>query len=78
MTTNLESPLSPLQLELLKAFAMPTVDDGDLLEIRKLLSRYFAQKASSQAQQIVTERGLTVADIDAIAHQHSRSSTLPR
>ena len=32
-------PLSPLQLELLKAFAKPSADDNDLLKIRKMLSQ---------------------------------------
>ena len=74
MNTELKSPLSPLQVELLKAFAMPSVDEADLLEIRKMLSQYFARKASQQAQQILTERGLNATEIDAIAHQHNRTS----
>ena len=74
MNTELASPLSPLQLELLKAFARPSVDETDLLEIRKMLSLYFARKASQQAQRLVTERNLTAGKIDAIAHQHNRVS----
>jgi len=74
MNTELKTPLSPLQVELLKAFAMPSVDETDLLEIRKMLSLYFADKASQQAQRIVVERGLTTDDIDAIAHQHNRTT----
>jgi hypothetical protein len=73
MNTNLNTPLSPLQIELLKAFAMPSIDDMDLLEIRKMLSQYFARKASAQAQQLVDERGLSATDIEALAHQHHRT-----
>jgi len=75
MTADPKNPLSPLQLELLKAFAVPSVDDTDLLEIRKMLSQYFARKASRQAQKIIDERGLTPTDVEAIAHQHLRTST---
>ncbi|GAB3555560.1 hypothetical protein [Spirosoma knui] len=74
MHTDLTSPLSPLQVELLKAFAMPTVDENDLVEIRKMLSQYFARKASMQAQQLMEERRMAATDIDAIAHQHNRVS----
>lgn len=73
MNADLKTPLSPLQMELLKAFAMPSIDETDLLEIRKMLSRYFAKKASAQAQHIATERGLSNSDIETIAHQHNRT-----
>ena len=77
MPAELQPPLSPLQLELLKAFASPSVDDSDLLEIRKMLAQYFAQKASRQAQQLVESRRMTPQDIEAIAHQHHRTSYRP-
>ncbi|GAB3503304.1 hypothetical protein GCM10027341_32180 [Spirosoma knui] len=53
---------------------MPTVDENDLVEIRKMLSQYFARKASMQAQQLMEERRMAATDIDAIAHQHNRVS----
>lgn len=66
--------LSPLQLELLKAFARPSVDEADLLEIRKMLSQYFAKKASIAAQKVIEQRQLSLEDVEAIAHQHHRIS----
>lgn len=66
--------LSPLQLELLKAFARPSVDEADLHEIKKMLSRYFANKASVEAQKLVEQRQMTADDIEAIAHQHNRTA----
>jgi len=78
MDTNLKTPLSPLQLELLKAFARPSVDETDLLEIRKMLSQYFARKASMQAQQVVESRNLTDSEVEAIAHQHHRMPYKPQ
>lgn len=77
MNADLKMPLSPLQLELLKTFAMPSVGESDLLEIRKLLSQYFARKASVLAQQVVEERGLTPEEVEALAHQHHRTPSYP-
>lgn len=76
MISDLKNPLTPLQLELLKAFASPSVDEADLHEIRVMLSRYFAQKASKQAHEIVESRGMTPKDVEAIAHEHRRSSSV--
>jgi hypothetical protein len=69
MNTN---SLSPLQLELLKAFARPSVDETDLREIRKMLSQYFAKKASIEAQKLVEQRQLSAEEVEAIAHEHNR------
>jgi hypothetical protein len=63
-----------LQLELLKAFGRPSVDEVDLLEIRKMLSQYFARKASAEAQRLIENQKLTVEEVEAIAHGHSRTA----
>ncbi len=68
--------LSSLQLELLKAFARPSVDETDLHEIRKMLSQYFAKKASAEAQKLVEQRQLTADEVEAIANQHNRKALL--
>ncbi|MEA5260759.1 hypothetical protein VB264_23370 [Arcicella aquatica] len=69
------APLSSLQLELLKSFARPSVSEQDLKEIKILLSKYFADKASSEAQRIIVEKGWTPEFIDDMAEQHSRTLT---
>jgi hypothetical protein len=51
-------PFTNLQLELLKIYAR-TVDEKDLLEIKRLLGQYFADKASDLADQIWAEKGLS-------------------
>ena len=43
------TPLSPLQLELLKSFARQSVTEQDLKEIKILLSQSFAKKATIEA-----------------------------
>ena len=40
METSIKQPLTELQLELLKLFAMD-IDEHDLIEIKKLLNQYF-------------------------------------
>ncbi len=47
----LEKPLSNLQLELLKLYSQD-VSDNDLIAIKKLLSNYFANKASNEMDKL--------------------------
>jgi hypothetical protein len=51
-------PFTNLQLELLKIYAR-TVDEKDLLEIKRLLGQYFADKASDLADKLWAEKGLS-------------------
>jgi len=55
-------PFTNLQLELLKIYAR-TVDEKDLLEIKRLLGQYFADKASDLADKRWEEKGLSEAKI---------------
>lgn len=72
MNHTLTSPLTPLQLELLKAFSMQSIDAQDLHEIRLMLSRYFANKASSSAQKLAEEKGWNAEFIENLQFQHNR------
>lgn len=47
----LEKPLSNLQLELLKLYSQD-VSNNDLMAIKKLLSNYFANKASNEMDKL--------------------------
>ena len=49
METILKSPLTELQLEMLKLFSNP-VSDKDLLALKKFLFQYFADKAMNSAE----------------------------
>lgn len=66
-------PLSPLQLELLKSFAAQSVTEQDLKEIKILLSQFFAKKAVIEAQKVISEKGWTTEEINAIAKEHHRT-----
>ncbi len=54
--TTIQAPLSNLQLELVKLFRYELPDE-QLLEIRRLLARYFAQKVTDEMSQLWDEKG---------------------
>lgn len=51
-----DKPLTSLQLELLKIYSFG-IEDQQLLEIRQLLMRYFADKATEEANRLWQEKG---------------------
>ena len=59
---NAES-LTNLQLELLKLYST-NLDQKDLVEIKRLLANYFAQRAIKEADKIWEEKGLSNEDMD--------------
>ena len=54
--TNLSTPLTEPQLDLLKMFSHK-VDDADWLAIKRMIVHYFAQKAIDGANQVWDEQG---------------------
>ncbi|MFN7116843.1 MAG: hypothetical protein ACK4TA_08595 [Saprospiraceae bacterium] len=52
------APMSNLQLELLKIYAT-NVSDEDLLAIKRMLAKFFMEKAIQRADEIWDERGYT-------------------
>lgn len=66
----ISQPFTNLQLELLKIYAR-RVEEQDLLEIKRLLGQYFADKASDLADKIWEEKGLTA---EKILNQHRRTT----
>ena len=72
MSATLKQSLSNLQLELLEMYARQ-VPDSDLIEIKKMLANYFAQKAMNEADKIWNERGYTQDDMTKILNTHSRT-----
>jgi len=55
--------LSPLQLELLKMYSMNHTEE-DLLEIKRMLGRYFAKKLRRKVDTAVKAKGITQQDLD--------------
>lgn len=56
-------PLTNLQLELLKLYAI-TISEQELVEIKALLARYFADRLTSAVDKIWEARGLTATDME--------------
>lgn len=54
---------SPLQLELLKLYAMDHSEE-DLLAIKKLLGQYFAKQLRNKVDAAVNDKNITQEDLD--------------
>lgn len=67
-------PLTNLQREILELFSFE-VPEEDLLQIRRLLARYFASRATTAMDRFVEESGLSAEDLEAWAHEHERAAT---
>lgn len=60
---NLTKPLTNLQLELLKIYQFELKDE-QLIEIKDLLARYFAKKASHEMDRLWDENGWSDKTMD--------------
>jgi hypothetical protein len=58
MAIETTTKLTNLQLEVLKLFGR-NVSDNELLDIKRLIGQYFAEKASDRADRIAEEKGYT-------------------
>lgn len=57
------SPLTNLQLEILKLFSFE-LSEAELLEIKRLLVKHFATRISQRTQEIWDNKGLTAQDME--------------
>lgn len=73
--STMETPkkLSKAQIELLALFE-EDVPEEDWIELRRLIARYFAVKATRLADAVVEERGWTADDFERMLHAHHRTS----
>ena len=61
--TIIDKPLTNLQLELLKLFGME-LSDEELLEVKRMLSKYFADKASDEMDRLWEKNNWTDETMD--------------
>lgn len=61
--TMVAEKLTPLQLELLKVYALHPSEE-DLLAVKRLLAEYFSSKLTSRVEQAVREKGITEGDLE--------------
>jgi hypothetical protein len=64
-------PMSNLQAELLKLYAN-NISQQHLLEIRLLLGKYFAQKATDAMEKVWESQQLTEQDMVDWSNEHNR------
>ena len=63
MQTIVNHRLSNVRLEILKAFSHQ-LSEGDLMEFRKTLALFFAQRLMQQADKVWTEKKWNDAEVD--------------
>ena len=72
MNSQIQLPLSNVQLELLKLFA-ENLAESELLEVKKLLVEWRFRKLKDAANKAWDEKGYTPADMERLLHQHERT-----
>jgi hypothetical protein len=65
----LNYPLSNVQVELLKLFST-NLSDQELIGLKDLLARFYADKATSKADIIWDEKGLTNEDMESLLNKN--------
>jgi len=65
--------LTNMQLELLKIFKYD-LNESQLVEVRALLSNYFANKIDSEMDKVCNEKEWTISTIESLANKHTRTS----
>lgn len=68
----LKMPLSNVQLEILSLFNR-NLEESELLEIKRLLIKFLAQKAARLANQVWAEKKWTAEDMEKLSHTHLRT-----
>ncbi len=71
MTVIHSKPMSNLQAELLKLYAN-NLSDTDLFEIKLMLGKYFANKATDAMDEVWEKQNLTEQDMINWANEHNR------
>jgi len=65
MQVSIKQPLSNVQLELLKTFSHQ-LSENDLVELRKMLALFFAQRLIKETDKVWNEKNWTNEDVDAM------------
>jgi hypothetical protein len=72
MMNTIKQPLSEAQLQLLRLFNRD-VDDADWLEIRRMITQYFAKKATQAADKLWDEEGWSDQTMNDWLNSHQRT-----
>lgn len=74
--SSLNGPLNATQLEILKLFSRE-LDEKDLVEIKRLIVRYLAEKATRLADEAWERKGWSNKDMDNLLNTHDRTPSQP-
>ena len=74
MSTPLPKKLSKAQIELLALFERDLPEE-EWIELRRLIARHFAEKATAGLDAFAEARGLSVEETDRWAFEHRRSTS---
>lgn len=66
----LNYPLTNVQMELLKLFSTNMTDE-EVIELKGVIARFYAQKATAEADKIWDERGLTNEEMEKWLNENS-------
>jgi len=71
MQTSVNSPLTSLQLELLRIYSFEP-NKEDLQEIKTLLGKYFARKFTNNVDKAANEKNITDDDLDSWLNEENQ------
>lgn len=74
MDTTIAQPLTNVQLELLKSFSHQ-LSESDLLELRKVLALFFAERLMREADTVWEEQHWTDQDVETMLSTKMRLSS---
>ena len=70
---TIELPLNTVQQDLLKIFARNKASEDDLVNIKRLIARYFEEKAMDLADKVWEEKGRTEEDSVRLTNTRMRT-----
>ena len=69
----IKQPFTNVQLEILKAF-FRNLSDEDLIEFRRTIAMFFAERATAATDKVWEEKGWTDADVERMLNTKMRKS----
>ena len=74
--SQLSTPLSNMQIELLKLFTHD-LEESDLIALKRIMVKYLSEKVSNLADNIWKDKNWTERDMDNLLNKHDRTSYKP-
>ncbi|MEO8147760.1 MAG: hypothetical protein ABI723_09000 [Bacteroidia bacterium] len=72
MESELKTPLTPMQLELLKLFPR-NIQQNEVDELKEVIRDFYIRKIQEVAAKVASEKKYTAIDFDKMLTTHSRT-----